>query len=300
MLDAQNGQILHRLTTGFPSVGTTPSGLAKINGFTQSGSINNTTLAVYGGDLSGNLWRFQLDNTASDYLAVTKVAQAVDGGGVAQPITVRPEIALVSGRRVILFGTGKFLEDTDKSSVASQTIYALADNLAVTTSPVIANVRASTVHPRAFGPALDSGGVAIPDTRTINSGTAPSWSTDEGWRVDLPDSGERDNVDPQVQLGTLVVASNVPSTSTCTAGGSSFINFLDVATGSFIPGATNNMASTKIASSLTVGINVIQLPGGAVKTIATTADNQQLSKDTPVPSTIFGGRRISWRELIKE
>ena len=124
--------------------------------------------------------------------------------------------------------------------------------------------------------------------------------SDNGWRIELPDLGERDNVDPQVQLGTLVLPSNVPSVSTCTAGGYSFINFIDVATGCPVPGATNGMASTKIASSLTVGINVIQLPGGAVKTIVTTADNQQLSKDTPVPSSIFGGRRISWRELIKE
>jgi type IV pilus assembly protein PilY1 len=146
---------------------------------------------------------------------------------------------------------------------------------------------------------VDSGGVAVPDTRTLVSCSAVNWATDEGWRADLPELGERVNVDPQLQLGTLVVASNVPSSSTCTAGGFSFINFIG-GSGCPVVGATNAMASTKIASSLTVGINVIQLPGGAVKTIATTADNQQLSKDTPVPSTLFGGRRISWRELIKE
>jgi type IV pilus assembly protein PilY1 len=299
VLDVGTGEILQRLNTGFGSAAS-PSGLARINGFTQNGAINNTTLAVYGGDLSGNMWRFQLDNTATDYLAVTKLAQAKDASNVAQPITVRPEIALVGTRRVILFGTGKFLEDGDKTSTTAQSIYALADNLSITTSPVIADVRGGTVKARVFGAATDAGGNTVADTRTIVTGAAPSWGTDEGWRIDLPESGERVNVDPQVQLGTLVVASNVPSGGTCVAGGFSFINFLDVATGSFVPGATNNMASTKIASSLTVGINVIQLPGGAVKTIATTADNQQLSKDTPVPSTVFGGRRISWRELIRE
>jgi type IV pilus assembly protein PilY1 len=141
---------------------------------------------------------------------------------------------------------------------------------------------------------------SVTDTRTVSSGTAPNWATEYGWRIDLPESGERVNVDPQLQLGTLVVASNVPTTDACTAGGFSFLNFLDYATGSFIAGSSGDMASVKIGSSLTVGLNVVMLPGGKVVTIVTTADNQQLTKDTPVPSSSYSGRRVSWRELIKE
>jgi len=126
------------------------------------------------------------------------------------------------------------------------------------------------------------------------------WTTDFGWRLDLPDSGERANVDPQLQLGTFVVATNVPSLDSCTAGGTSYLNFLDYQTGSFVPGATGNMASQSIGSSLTVGINVIMLPGGKVITIATTAANQQLSQDTPITQVEFQARRVSWRELTVE
>jgi hypothetical protein len=43
---------------------------------------------------------------------------------------------------------------------------------------------------------------------------------------------------------------------------------------------------------------VIQLPGGDVKTIVTTADNQQLTQNTPVSATAVQGRRVSWRELL--
>jgi Tfp pilus tip-associated adhesin PilY1 len=60
------------------------------------------------------------------------------------------------------------------------------------------------------------------------------------------------------------------------------------------------MASQKISTSLIVGINVIQLPGGQVKTIVTTADNQQLTEATPVGGIIVQGRRVSWRELFSE
>ena len=103
------------------------------------------------------------------------------------------------------------------------------------------------------------------------------------------------NVDPQLQLGTLVVASNVPSNDTCLAGGYGWLNFFDYQTGSFIQGATLNMTSTKIAASLVVGINVVKLPGGEVKSIVTTADNQQLTQTTPVKPNTVQGRRANWR-----
>ena len=299
VLEAHTGKILHRLTTG---VGTaaSPSGLAKINGFATNSVVDNTVLAVYGGDLEGNLWRFQLDPSSPGHLGAVKVALAKDAFGTPQPITVKPELGDISGQRVILFGTGKFLEVTDKSDIQQQTIYALKDVPTVTTGPVISDVRSTTlVKQRSFA------GYGVDDPiRTIASGAAPNWTTEYGWLLDLAgipeDEGERVNVDPQLQLGTLVIASNVPSSDDCTAGGFSYLNFLDYVTGSYVSGATDNMASVKFASSIAVGINVIMLPGGKVVTIVTTADNQQLTQNTPVPSTGFAGRRVSWRELIKE
>lgn len=299
VLDALTGQILNRLTTN-TGTAAAPSGLAKINGWATNGALDNTVLSVYGGDLEGNMWRFELDSTSTNYLTVTKLAKAVDSGGNAQPITTKPELGEASNKRIILFGTGKFLEDTDKSGPfpVTQSIYALRDEPSVGgAGPVIPDVRnGAAVKVRGFGaydPATDS-------IRTVTTGTAPTWATEWGWLIDLPDTGEHVNVDPQLQLGTLVIASNVPSADTCTAGGYSWLNFLDYATGSYIPGVTGNMASTKIASSLAVGLNVVMLPGGKVVTIVTTADNQQLTKDTPVPPTAFAGRRVSWRELFRE
>ncbi len=293
VLEAHTGKILQRITTGVGTAGS-PSGLAKINGFATSAVTDNTVLGVYGGDLEGNLWRFDLDAGTA-----VRVATARSSGGVAQPITVKPELGKVDsapGARVILFGTGKFLENADKTDTSAQTIYALKDVPTVTTGPIISDVRdASLVRPRAF-----AGYLPTDTTRTVAAGTAPTWATEYGWLLDLPESGERVNVDPQLQLGTLIVSSNVPSSDTCTAGGSSWLNFLDYLTGSYIPGASGNMASTKFASSLAVGINVIMLPGGKVVTIVTTADNQQLTQNTPVPTSAFAGRRVSWRELIKE
>jgi len=300
ILDVTDGRILHRLATG-AGTAVTPSGFARINGWSTNSAVDNTTLAVYGGDIEGNLWRFDTDydgGANTNYLGVTLVAVARDALGNRQPITVKPELGETTTppkQRIVMFATGKFLETSDKSGpFTTQTIYALRDVPTVTTSPVIADVRGSSVVQRQFLAGT------LPGTRTIAPATAPVWTTDFGWRLDLPDSGERGNVDPQLQLGTLVVATNVPSLDTCTAGGISYINFLDFQTGSFVPGATGNMASQSIGSSLVVGINVIMLPGGKVVTIVTTASNQQLTQDTPISQVEFQGRRVSWRELIVE
>jgi type IV pilus assembly protein PilY1 len=297
-LDAATGQILHRLTTGYGTAAA-PSGLARINGWSTNSAVDNTTLSVYGGDLDGNLWRFDTDYASgsnANYLGVTLVAVAKDSLGNRQPITVKPELGETTTapkQRIIMFATGKFLETSDKTGpFTTQTIYALRDVPATTTSPVIADVRGSSVIERVFQAGT------LPGTRTIAAGTAPVWTTDFGWLLDLPDSGERSNVDPQLQLGTLVVATNVPTLDSCTAGGFSYLNFLDFQTGSFVPGANGDMASQNIGSSLVVGINVIMLPGGKVVTIATTAANQQLTQETPVSQSEFQGRRVSWRELI--
>ena len=57
VLDARTGAIIHKIATTAGTAGT-PSGLAQINNFVDNGLIDNTTLRVYGGDVLGNMWRF--------------------------------------------------------------------------------------------------------------------------------------------------------------------------------------------------------------------------------------------------
>jgi hypothetical protein len=95
-----------------------------------------------------------------------------------------------------------------------------------------------------------------------------------------------------------VIPSNVPTTDTCNAGGYAWINFLDFATGSFVPAAGNTNASVKVADSLVVGINVVMGPGGNVGVIAQKGGGGISTLPDPVNPTTFVGRRVSWRELI--
>jgi len=247
------------------------------------------------------MWRFDLNYNGGvnlNYLTVTLLAVAKDALGNTQPITVKPEVTdapTVPKVPLVMFGTGQFLEADDKTGpFITQTIYALRDEPTVVIGPVIADVRGPSIKQRVFQAGIN------PGERTVAAGSAPDWSTDFGWYIDLPDSGERVNVDPVLQLGTLFVASNTPTLDTCTAGGEANINFLDYLTGSYVEGSPGGAASIKIGSSLVVGINIVMLPGGKVVAIVTTASNQQLTQDAPVAPTEFTARRVSWRELVVE
>jgi type IV pilus assembly protein PilY1 len=296
ILDVSSGKILYKIPTNVGYPGTSgasytdadPSGLAKINNWVDSALTDNTTLAVYGGDMLGNLWRFDLDPTSSTYLKAVKVAELKNAFGTPQPVTTKPELGLINSRRVIFVGTGRFLGVSDKADTSKQSIYAIADDLAGNT----------TVTDRT--PLVQQTiSAATSTTRTVSSVNVVDWTNTSvrGWFIDLPDKGERVSVDPQLQLGTLVVGSNVPSTDTCVAGGTAWINTFDYRTGGYVAGATGNAVSQKISGSVAVGINVIQLPGGKVVTVVTTADNQQLPVETPIAPANFQGKRVGWREL---
>ncbi|HEY8096519.1 MAG TPA: hypothetical protein VIE65_10575, partial [Methylobacter sp.] len=116
------------------------------------------------------------------------------------------------------------------------------------------------------------------------------------WFVDFPESGERMNVDMNLTLGTLTIGSNIPASSACTTGGSSFLNYIDFRTGLSVAGASG-IASKYLANALIVGINVIQLPDGTIGAIVTTSDDQHITIPPPVETDKFQGKRNSWREL---
>jgi type IV pilus assembly protein PilY1 len=295
ILDVVTGKILNRITTGSGSAAS-PSGLARIAAWADDASTNNLALAAYGGDLDGNVWRFQLDSSQPGYLTATKIGQAKDSLGNPQPITVMPELTTINFKRVIMFGTGKFLEQTDRTPpYTTQTIYALADDLTVTgAGPVIPDVRNPAdvvVRTLTPGPAADQ--------RTVVAVTSPTdWSTQHGWLIDLPDSGERVNIDPLIQLGFLSIPSNVPTSDTCTAGGYSWFNFFDLATGGYVPAPGNTMASQKIPDALLVGQSVVCGPGGNCEIIGVDNTGKTREEPPPIPPAGFTGRRVSWREMI--
>jgi type IV pilus assembly protein PilY1 len=274
----------------------TPMGFAKINNWVDDSNVNNTTLRVYGGDLLGNVWRINTD-AGTAYV----IAQLNDGAAtpVGQPVTTKPELGQVTGSSgtadMVYLATGKYLGTGDTSTTQKQTIYAIKDATNGTAPVTPIDARGSTVKAQTLTDTTDATGAAI---RTItNNPVGVTGAGIDGWRVDLPVSGERVNVDMKLQLGTLIVGSNVPSRNSCNSGGFSFLNFLDYRTGSYIPSSTGNIAGQRVGNSLLVGINVVRLPNNKTVAIATTSDNQHPTLYPPFQSPNPVGRRVGWREI---
>lgn len=301
VLDAVSGERLLKIptyTSGTLAAGSTstPNGLARINNWVDNDK-DNTTKRVYGGDLLGNLWRFDLDNLVAPNQSALLLAQ-VRTGGVGQPITTKPELTEVrSGtttRPAVLFATGRFLGTGDLADTQTQSIYAIRDPL---TSRGWGEVRTqSGLKSRTLIDTTDTKtGAKI---RTID-GAAIDFVSDIGWYLDLPTSRERVNVDPQQQLNVLTVASNIPLNDACTVGGESWLYSLDINTG-LAPYAMNTTVGTFLAGALTAGLRVVQLATGRTQVIVTDSGGGVTNKDgggstSSDPSAV---RRTSWRELI--
>jgi len=299
VLDVITGEILYKIGTGAGDT-STPSGLAKIRNWVGGNAAqDNTTARVYGTDLLGNVWRFDVndsvDGAGNPIMApagreATLLATAKDATGTAQPITVRPELAEVGSPPVpfVYVATGLYLGSTDVSSIQGQSIYAIRDPL--TTTPASTNLRADLKK-------LDMTSNGTDRFVTCNTSTGNCDST-KGWFVDLMDSGERVNVEMKLQLGTLVVASNVPGNTACEPGGFSYKNFFDYATGLSPAGATQPIGS-RLSSALAVGINIIRLPDGRIVVIGMDSSGTPTTFEAPIASGAPTGKRVTWREITQ-
>lgn len=302
VLDVQTGAVLAKLGTGVGNT-VTPSGLGRISGWADNASTDNTVKWVYGGDLQGNLWRFNMTTNSILRFAILK-----DTGGQVQPITTRPELGSINGKRIVYVATGKYLEVADLTTTQKQTIYAIKDDDATTTfdNPKLFTSGSDKMVEQVFA---DGGAI-----RTISDSSCNkvNFSTDRGFYLELPDkdsttnASERANVNPQLQFGTLLVPTTVPGSGVCSPGGYGWLNYIDYKSGCEITGASS--ASVRTNSPI-VGINVVVLPpkpgvptSERIKVSAVTADNPTptVMPISPAPEAgLFKSKRAVWREMVK-
>lgn len=296
VLDAVTGQLLEKIGTGAGST-TSPSGLGKVSAWADNFGIDNTAKYIYGGDLAGNVWRFDLTSASG---SVQRLATLVDGGGRPQSVTTKPELSIAEGYSLIHVGTGRYLGVSDLTDPAEwnppstdayqQSLYTFKDK-----GTDYGNLRDDLVEQTIE--------LVDDDTRTVSTETVDLDTTD-GWFVDFnpgDDSpGERVNIDPQLILGTLVVVTNVPNDDACNVGGDSWIYFFDYKSGQYVSTSPGNAVAKHLGNAITVGVVVFQLPNETKKGIATDAKGNKQSVDIPIGSGAINARRTSWRELIKE
>ncbi|MGE0070875.1 MAG: pilus assembly protein [Thiomonas sp.] len=179
---------------------------------------------LYAADLYGHVWR--VDVTGSSSSAWTAPAQplysAKDASGTAQPITTQLAVASVpqsSGdpRVMVMFGTGSSLTQTDLDGRQTQTVYGIWDgDMANWNSKSSVKYAAWASTPASLGRSnlqqqtiIDLGTQDGLSYRSLSNNEVSS--SQYGWYVDLPASGERVIYNPVLLNGALQLNTSIPS-----------------------------------------------------------------------------------------
>ncbi|MHB1359631.1 MAG: pilus assembly protein [Rhodocyclaceae bacterium] len=284
ILDALTGAVLHKVTTNTGDT-TTPSGLARIRSWVDDAMKDNTAKYVYGGDLLGNMWKFDLTSG-------TPVKSLLINVGSSKPITARPELGEVvmnngQKKRVVFFSSGKLLGNVDLADTSQQSFYGIWDKDG---SPLPTTLIDSTVI------SGGSGRVGVVQTSVFED------DNNLGWQLNYPEPGERGNTDPQLAFGTLIFVTNKPgSADACNPSGfSSWVYNVDYLSGGVVQqaGDSNTHLATAYAGASTRP-NVVVLPSGVVKSITRTSGQDVVNnvEEVRIKSGGSSVRRVTWREL---
>ncbi len=329
VLNAYTGAFIRSITTG---VGTTssPSGLSKIAAQVVNPIADNTIIAVYGGDLYGNLWRFDINNNIGvagyDAQLLAQLSDSATSSGNPQPITTKPQVGLVDGNVVVYIGTGVYLASSDVDNKNVQSIYAIKD-------PLLTTGVASTAiypNPRAAGgfvqqsqttttcPSGSPSTICVAgDSVRTSTNNAVSFSTNGGWYLDLlplkvtgtgssattapiTPVGERANTDLVLGFGLLIFNTNTPEPKVCTLGGSSNQYYLDYRTGGPASSSTTGVIGVSLGNQLFSSPAIANVNGQGIAISVGSGDGSPTSKQVPPNPTPGDTRRTLWRELINQ
>ncbi|EIM31661.1 Tfp pilus assembly protein, tip-associated adhesin PilY1 [Leptothrix ochracea L12] len=267
---------------------TTPNNLSKINGWTIS-ATNNTAMRFYGGDMLGNMWRFDFDGrTPPPGKEAILIGTATSAGGVPQPITTKPVLTdyTVNGATyaIVSFGTGRMLGLSDVIDTTMQSVYTIKDTLDFVGLGPLRGTSANLV-PQMLGA-----------NRMITTPIGVDWSMNNGWYVDLNQStGERIVVSgTALGNGTLTYASMLPSGDACSPSGTSYLYTFNVGDGTVI--------SATAYTGLITGLGVfVDLTGKTQLMVTESSGKIGQATRPPDPATPPPGvlKRASWRELME-
>lgn len=236
VLNADTGSSIRVLGTG---IGNPAQDSPQSNGLTSAigwdADGNGTVDYVYGGDMLGNIWKFDLSASSTASWSIVGNAPlftATDDAGNRQPITGGLTLALHprTYRPWLFFGTGRLLTPGDMNSKGVQSLYGFVDDgTAKARTGSTANLTERTIQE-----ATTLAGLPV---RAFERRQAlPAGS--KGWYIDLlkppvPGTAEGERVVSDAQLfgDVLVVSSIIPTADACQADGRGYLNALDAYTG---------------------------------------------------------------------
>lgn len=241
--DATDSVEYIEIDTGVGS-SATPNGLSTPRAVDIDG--DSVVDRIYAGDLQGNMWAFDVDSSDNSLWDVAysqvdgpkPLFTATDSDGNAQPITTAPILAENSNTGyvvnnapdlLVFFGTGKYLEESDKTSTDTMSYYGVWDNGA-------GEKTRSDLTERKL--------ITTSSTRVI-SATTMDWTSSKGWYFDFVDRASAsattvNKIGERVISGSLIrndvlifttAIPNVANTDICVSNSESWSMAIDLNTG---------------------------------------------------------------------
>ena len=213
VVDAVTGGMLAEVAadSSGPDNGLTGIAAADLNG---DGKVDY----VYGGDLKGNVWKFNF-STASYPTAAT--ALFTPTSDTARPIMVAPAIsAHPSGGVMVNFGTGKLLETADLTTTTNEYLYGVWDS---------AKATGTTFSEPILTTALTSATPAL-KYRVASKVTVDYAKGAKGWRITLAGGERLVGGDTLVDSGRFVITTAMPDSASTNYG--AWLLEVDALTGS--------------------------------------------------------------------
>lgn len=215
---------------------------------------------AYAGDLQGNIWRFDLSQSSSKQTKPVFSATTTNYKGrlVAQAITTAPNIIRhpTEDGLLIVFGTGRYFSDADKSPDLQNSLYGVWDPAPKLTT-VNQTTTANELQEQVLSKKRDTDGIMkaslsryLMDWNTWNSKTN-SWqaksatnsgskitSNAKGWKIHLNEDDREMVIYDITRLGKdMFFQTLLPNSNACSAGISSRTYRFDPTTG----GASKNI-----------------------------------------------------------
>lgn len=252
---------------------------------------------VYAGDLEGRMW-VAYNDAGTMRTAYTSGGSNVPYFKADQPITAAPGVGLglAEGKDpniMILFGTGKYLENGDISDTSDQYFYGVQETSDAGTLPL-------TMNDLMSAPVTSRSGTIDGATRDIRvaSESRVDYDTKRGWYTQLPASGERIVNYPIVRGEYVYVNTLIPGANPCLGGGEGWVmGFEIVRAEGTTPGYEAFENSTEGASGFSIRSTPSQLAvWGNLLAFGTGGGGAEF---IGLPEIVDGLGRKGWREMTE-
>jgi type IV pilus assembly protein PilY1 len=224
IVNLQTGGVIRRIDTN-------ADGGNGLGGIRLIRDGNQVIVGAYGGDLKGNVWKFDLSGTDEANWKVgiggEPLYTAKDASGAVQPITAAPAlVAHPRGGNMVLVGTGKLFEEGDQVTTARQALYGLWDKQSLvqssgswqwTTEGAITSAATIKAH------AIKTTTVSGENGETYYTTVSPAkldWEKDRGWTLPLTIlTSQRNTLPPRLLLGMALFETIAPLSGSAAGDG---------------------------------------------------------------------------------